>query len=75
MWKFRQPKKSSKYVPEKREDVENKDNEEWLNKRYPSEFEKNANAMKSDRDDMMSKDTFSLERSNTRDLSVANASE
>ena len=38
----------------------------WLSKRYPAEFEKNALAIKSFRDDMMSKDTYSLERSNTR---------
>ena len=34
LWKFRHPKKSNKYVPETREDVENKDNEQWLNIRY-----------------------------------------
>ena len=64
LWKFRNPKKSSKYVPEIREDVEYKGNGKWLSKRYPSEFEKNANTIKSFRDDMMSnyKDTYRLEK-------------
>ena len=70
LWKFRLPKKSSKYVPETREDVESKDNDKWLSKRYPAEFEKNADAIKSFRDDMMSKDTYSLERSNMCNSSV-----
>ena len=74
LWKFRLPKKSSKYVPETREDVESKDNDKWLSKRYPAEFEKNADAIKSFRDDMMSKDTYSLERSNTRNSSVMHQS-
>ena len=51
-------------------DVESKDNNNWSSKRYPAEFEKNAHAIKSFRDDMMSKDTYSLERSNTRDSYV-----
>ena len=66
MWKFRIPKKSSKYVPETKEDVEDKNNDLWLSKRYPVEFEKNAFAIKSFRDDMKYMDTYSLERSNTR---------
>ena len=65
IWKFRLPKKSSKYVPGIKEDVECKDNDLWLSKRYPAEFEKNALTIKSFRDDMMSKDTYSHERSNT----------
>ena len=74
LWKFRLPKKSSKYVPETRVDEESKDNNKWLSKRYPAEFEKNAHAIKSFRDDMMSKDTYSLERSNTRNSSVMHQS-
>ena len=61
-WKFRLPKKSSKYIPETRKDVECKDNDLWLSKRYPAEFEKNALAIKSFRDDMMSKDTYILKK-------------
>ena len=45
-----------------------------MSKRYPAEFEKNADAIKSFRDDMMSKDTYSLERSNTRNSSVTHQS-
>ena len=41
LWKFRLPKKSSKYVPQTRKDEESKDNDSWLSKRYPDEFEKN----------------------------------
>ena len=74
LWKFRLPKKSSKYVPETRVDLESKDNDNWLRKRYPAEFEKNADAIKSFRDNMMSKDTYSLERSNTRDSSIMHRS-
>ena len=40
LWKFRLPNKSSKYIPETREDVESKNNDLWLSKRYPAEFEK-----------------------------------
>jgi len=43
-------------------------------KRYPVEFEKNAHAIKSFRDDMMSKDSYSLERSNTRNSYVMHQS-
>ena len=41
-WKVRLifPKKSRKYIPETREDVESKNNDLWLSKRYPAEFEK-----------------------------------
>jgi len=74
LWKFRLPKKSSKYVPETRKDEESKNNDSWLSKRYPVEFEKNAHAIKSFRDDMMSKDTYSLERSNTRISAVMHQS-
>ena len=74
LWKFRLPKQSCKYVPETGKDEESKDNDSWLSKRYPDEFEKNAQAIKSFRNDMMSKDTYSFERSNTRISSVMNQS-
>ena len=37
---LRNPKKSSKNIPEIMDDVKDKDNERWLSKRYPSKFEK-----------------------------------
>ena len=49
-----------------KEDVKDTHNDLWLSKRYPVEFEKNASAIKSFRDDMKSKDSYNLERSNTR---------
>ena len=37
LWKCRNPKKSRKYIPDVMDDVENKVNEGWLSKKYPTE--------------------------------------
>ena len=52
MWRFRNPKKSIRYIPDEMEFAENKINEEWLSKRYPTEVEKIANTIKSFRNDV-----------------------
>ena len=60
LWK----KKCSKYVPEETLSATDKENEGWLKKRYPSDFNNKSKAIESFRKVISSKDTWSFDRGN-----------
>ena len=66
MWKQREPKGSSKYIPEKPDFKKKLANEGWLTKRNPSGWLNIPNAIEPFRKELSSKDAEPFERDNQR---------